>query len=58
MGCWNPATVLDLIELGVDIFDSSYPYVITEQSQALNFMCDCCDTRASDQYAISVAEKR
>ncbi|KYQ59239.1 Queuine tRNA-ribosyltransferase subunit QTRTD1 like protein [Trachymyrmex zeteki] len=40
MGCWNPATVLDLIELGVDVFDSSYPYVITEQSQALTFLCD------------------
>ncbi|XP_020284220.1 queuine tRNA-ribosyltransferase accessory subunit 2 isoform X2 [Pseudomyrmex gracilis] len=58
MGCWNPTTVLDLIELGVDIFDSSYPYVITEQSKALNFMCDCSDTCASDEYAISVAEKR
>lgn len=58
MGCWNPVTVLDLIELGVDVFDSSYPYVITEQSQALTFMCDH-DTCENNQYAIlSIAEKR
>ncbi|XP_024881284.1 queuine tRNA-ribosyltransferase accessory subunit 2 [Temnothorax curvispinosus] len=57
MGCWNPATVLDLIELGVDVFDSSYPYVITEQSQALTFMCEH-DTAENNQYAMSIAEKR
>ncbi|XP_032669670.1 queuine tRNA-ribosyltransferase accessory subunit 2 [Odontomachus brunneus] len=56
MGCWNPATVLDLVELGVDVFDSSYPYVITEQSQALVFMCD--DNTCENLCAISVAEKR
>lgn len=40
MGCWNPLTVLDLIELGIDIFDTSYPYVITENAEALTFLCD------------------
>ncbi|KAG5324998.1 QTRT2 ribosyltransferase, partial [Pseudoatta argentina] len=57
MGCWNPATVLDLVELGVDVFDSSYPYVITEQSQALTFLCDH-DTCENNQHAMSIAEKR
>jgi len=57
MGCWNPATVLDLVELGVDVFDSSYPYVITEQSQALTFLCDH-DTCENSQHAMSIAEKR
>ncbi|XP_014471792.1 PREDICTED: queuine tRNA-ribosyltransferase subunit QTRTD1 homolog isoform X2 [Dinoponera quadriceps] len=56
MGCWNPATVLDLIELGVDIFDSSYPYIISEQSQALVFMCD--DDSCENQCVISVTNKR
>lgn len=57
MGSWNPATVLDLVELGVDVFDSSYPYVITEQNQALTFMCDH-DICENNQYAMSIAEKR
>ncbi|KAL0113857.1 hypothetical protein PUN28_011295 [Cardiocondyla obscurior] len=57
MGCWNPVTVLDLIELGVDVFDSSYPYIVTEQLQALTFLCEH-DACKNNQYAISVAEKR
>lgn len=56
MGCWNPATVLDLVELGVDLFDSSYPYIITEQSQALVFMCD--DNSCENQCVILIAEER
>ncbi|XP_043287114.1 queuine tRNA-ribosyltransferase accessory subunit 2 isoform X2 [Venturia canescens] len=39
LGCWNPTAVLELIEHGVDVFDSSYPYVVTESSKALTFMC-------------------
>ncbi|XP_003705632.2 queuine tRNA-ribosyltransferase accessory subunit 2 isoform X1 [Megachile rotundata] len=39
-GCWNPLVVLDLVELGVDIFDTSYPYIATENSEALTFLCD------------------
>lgn len=57
MGCWTPVTVLDLIELGVDVFDSSYPYIITEQSQALTFMCDH-DICENNEYKISLAETR
>ncbi|KAL6261637.1 hypothetical protein P5V15_006725 [Pogonomyrmex californicus] len=57
LGCWNPVTILDLIELGVDIFDSSYPCVITEQSQALTFMCDH-DACENNQHIMSIAEKR
>ncbi|KAH0946504.1 hypothetical protein HN011_003238 [Eciton burchellii] len=57
MGCWNPVTVLDLVELGVDIFDSSYPYIITEQSQALIFLCDH-DVCANDSYTMSIKEER
>ncbi|XP_033297507.1 queuine tRNA-ribosyltransferase accessory subunit 2 isoform X1 [Bombus bifarius] len=40
VGCWNPLTVLDLVELGTDIFDTSYPYIITENLRALTFLCD------------------
>ncbi|KZC04940.1 Queuine tRNA-ribosyltransferase subunit QTRTD1 like protein [Dufourea novaeangliae] len=40
MGCWNPPTVLDLIELGIDVFDTSYPYVAVKNAEALTFLCD------------------
>lgn len=57
MGCWNPITVIDFIELGVDIFDTSYPYVAAENSEALTFLCDhsACN---NDAHVISFAEKR
>ncbi|XP_052789942.1 queuine tRNA-ribosyltransferase accessory subunit 2-like [Mya arenaria] len=36
-GVWRPDRVLEAVEMGVDIFDSSYPYVLTERSHALVF---------------------
>ncbi|XP_043248264.1 queuine tRNA-ribosyltransferase accessory subunit 2 isoform X1 [Colletes gigas] len=56
LGCWNPLTVLDLIELGVDIFDTSYPYIAVENSEGLTFLCDhsTCNNVA---HVIGLAEK-
>lgn len=34
---WRPDTVLTAVELGIDIFDSSYPYIVTERGHALVF---------------------
>lgn len=39
-GCWNPVVILNLIKLGVDIFDTSYCNLITERSSALTFGFD------------------
>lgn len=38
MGCWNPSTLLDLVHLGIDLFDSSYPFVMTEEKKGLTFL--------------------
>lgn len=57
MGCWNPLTVLDLVELGIDVFDTSYPYVITENLEALTFLCDHQDCN-NIGHVISFTEKR
>ncbi|XP_011495304.1 PREDICTED: queuine tRNA-ribosyltransferase subunit QTRTD1 homolog isoform X2 [Ceratosolen solmsi marchali] len=42
LGCWNPSAVLDLINLGVDVFDSTYPFMMTEEKKALLFSCTSC----------------
>ncbi|XP_011315320.1 queuine tRNA-ribosyltransferase subunit QTRTD1 homolog [Fopius arisanus] len=59
MGSWSPHVILELIDSGVDVFDSSYPYVMTENFKALTFMCD--SHNHGDDYktelAISVADK-
>lgn len=36
-GCWNPSIVLSMVELGIDAFDSSYAYIVTERGGALIF---------------------
>ncbi|XP_047474843.1 queuine tRNA-ribosyltransferase accessory subunit 2-like [Penaeus chinensis] len=36
-GAWNPLTVITLVQQGVDIFDSSFPYLVTERKGALIF---------------------
>ncbi|KAK3579931.1 hypothetical protein CHS0354_014042 [Potamilus streckersoni] len=36
-GVWPPDQVLEAVELGIDIFDSSYPYLVTERGAALTF---------------------
>lgn len=56
MGSWNPATVISLVELGVDLFDSSYPYSVTEQSCALTFLCQ--HSKGDDSPMISIAESK
>lgn len=37
---WRPDKVLHGIEIGIDIFDSSYPYIVTEKGSALVFTYD------------------
>ncbi|XP_053381044.1 queuine tRNA-ribosyltransferase accessory subunit 2-like isoform X2 [Mercenaria mercenaria] len=34
---WRPDTLLTAIDLGIDIFDSSYPYIVTGRGHALVF---------------------
>ncbi|XP_055386072.1 queuine tRNA-ribosyltransferase accessory subunit 2 [Condylostylus longicornis] len=36
-GAYDPVTILDLVNLGIDIFDTSYPYLVTENFNALSF---------------------
>lgn len=36
-GAWNPNLIIDLINSGVDMFDSSFPLMITERKSALVF---------------------
>lgn len=39
-GPYNPVLMLQLIELGVDVFDSSYCYLATKHNCALTFCFD------------------
>jgi len=41
-GACPPQLVFDLVSLGVDIFDTSYPYFVTERDSALTFANHFC----------------
>ncbi|KAL1398647.1 hypothetical protein pipiens_008791 [Culex pipiens pipiens] len=43
-GAFTPQLVLELVVRGVDIFDTSYPYLKTQQNRALNFSFDTSDS--------------
>lgn len=36
-GGWSPEVVVSLVELGVDVFDSSFPHLVTQRNGALTF---------------------
>lgn len=57
MGSWNPSTILDLVDLGIDVFDSSYPFLVTESMRALTFLCDECN-HEEGRNVINLSEKR
>ncbi|GLH01884.1 Queuine tRNA-ribosyltransferase accessory subunit 2 [Gryllus bimaculatus] len=42
-GCWNPEVILDLVDMGIDMFDGSYPFIVTERGAALTF-CNQIDS--------------
>lgn len=55
-GCWNPADVIKLIKLGIDLFDTSYCYVLTERCAAMTFSID--DSDESTSYEINLRDSK
>lgn len=56
MGCWSPDTIVDLVNLGIDVFDSSYPYLMSEKTKGLIMSCDQCNHERKN--SIDLSEKR
>ncbi|BET02452.1 Queuine tRNA-ribosyltransferase catalytic subunit 1 [Nesidiocoris tenuis] len=42
-GSWTPSNLLKLVDSGIDAFDSSYPYLVTERKGALVFRFEIVD---------------
>lgn len=40
LGAYSPALIIKLVQLGVDVFDTTYAYLITSANQALTFNFD------------------
>lgn len=61
-GSWNPGMVVSLVGLGVDLFDSSFPYLVTQRNGALSFphrLPRDCDSRdAEDVTSLEHRDKK
>jgi queuine/archaeosine tRNA-ribosyltransferase len=36
-GCWSPEAVWQLVKLGIDVFDTSLPLIVTDRGSAFTF---------------------
>ena len=51
--------MLEAVACGIDIFDSSYPYITSEKGHALVFAHMCSDNQTLSQgYSIDMKDKR
>ena len=63
---WRPDAVVQAVDMGIDLFDSSYPYIVTERGAALVFRHSLkSDPEDKDEavkvtngYTISLKDKR
>ncbi|CAH0546556.1 unnamed protein product [Brassicogethes aeneus] len=55
-GCWNPVNIVKFIQLGVDLFDTSYCRIVTERSSALTFSVDL--QGELEEYEINLREHK
>lgn len=51
-GCWNPITIVKLVQLGVDLFDTSYCRILTERSAAMTFAIE--EDENCDMYEVNL----
>lgn len=52
-GCWNPLVIIKLVSLGIDMFDTSYLYIVGERKSALTFSYDPISKTDKNDYEIN-----
>lgn len=55
-GCWNPLNVIKLVQLGIDVFDTSYCRILTERSSALTFNIE--ENEDEENYEINLRDSK
>lgn len=58
LGPYNPVTTMELIGLGVDVFDSSYCYLATKYNCALSFCFNSESTTVPHEYDMDLSDVR
>lgn len=57
LGAYSPTLIIQLIQLGVDVFDTTYAFLATSTNQALTFNFDTNDVQET-QFAIDLSDSR
>lgn len=57
-GCYNPVTMIKLVQLGVDLFDTSYCHLVTERSAALTFSLDTTDDINNTDFELNLRQEK
>lgn len=58
LGAYDPVSVVEFIMLGIDVFDTSYVYVMTSRNRALIFSYDEHDKNKNLGFNINLADEK
>lgn len=54
LGAYSPLLTLELVQLGIDVFDTSYAYLATQNNRALVFSFDVTGQKALTAGELSI----
>lgn len=57
-GCYNPVTMIKLVQLGVDLFDTSYCHLVTERSAAITFSFDLESDADKSEFEMNLRQEK
>ncbi|KAL5293390.1 QTRTD1 family protein [Megaselia abdita] len=58
VGAYSPLAVLEMIKLGVDVFDSSYVYIASKNFKALTFNFDLNTESKVNEFALDLSDPK
>lgn len=57
-GAYSPLAILEMVKLGVDVFDSSYVYIASKNFKALTFNFDLSSKEKVSQFALDLSDSK
>lgn len=58
LGAYSPLAVLEMVKLGVDVFDSSYVYISTKHFKSLTFNFDLSKKDDANQFSLDLSDPK
>lgn len=58
VGAYSPLTILEMVKLGVDVFDSSYVYIASKNFKGLTFNFDLGSANEVNEFALDLSDPK